>query len=347
MNGDNNAANAGSKRLPLVIGLAAGILAAIVAGAVIDSTFPRTSFGLDIIHPPQAVTVIIPSGVDQVNNELGFTPQNIRVFLGINNTVVWVNENNSPERLVAQDEKLLGGFGKARNLIPPSGGTFAFTFTDVGIFEYSSDIHPWLNGSVVVQNPEKSNIQLANSASTIYPEVTVLREKMEVLDGVRLTQLAASSQSESIQRTTEGYGKTMSRYDQAELILSHGIAPGNDDIAAVTVTNIGTSRMYIVSLLITGATERGLAPVVVHAIDDDYSPEVWGNIQKPAVTEPMLLNPGESVTAYITGKWNIAATGNEPITTFSVGAGYTYDPTVTEYKEGNNWSISITDVVLP
>ena len=347
MNEDANSAHVISKRLPLVIGVGAGILAAIFTGIIINTTFPRTSFGLDIIHPPQAVTVIIPAGAEQLDNELNFMPTEIRVILGVNNTVVWVNENSTPDRLVAEDEKTQGGFGKTKNLIPPSGGTFAFTFTDVGVFKYFSDINPWLTGSVVVRNAEKSNIELVNSVSAVYPEVTVLREKIEVLDGVHLAQVTATSQSDSIQRTAAGFGKTVSRHDQAELILSHTRNSDDSEVVAVTVTNTGAMQMYVVSLLITGATDGGLAPVVVHAIDDDYSPQVWGDIQKPAVIEPMQLGPGESVTAYITGKWNIAAAGNEPITTFSVGAGYTYDPTVTEYKEGNNWSISITDVMLP
>jgi len=143
----------------------------------------------------------------------------------------------------------------------------------------------------------------------------------------------------------DGTPKSVFNDGQSELALLHGVNSAGQDIIAATLTNTGTSKIYVASLLITGATSNGIGPLSAYAIDDDYSPAVWGNIQKPAVTEPILLNPGESVTAHISGKWNIA--GNEPITTFSAGAGYTYDNTITEYKEGNNWSISISDINLP
>jgi len=208
-----------------------------------------------------------------------------------------------------------------------------------------------LAGIVLTQQQEAQGQQslamIANSLEPVYPQVAVAKEKISSLEGAALTELAKATESDTVLKDAEGTSKSLVKAGQAELTLLRGANAGGQDIIAATLTNTGTSDIYVASLLITGAAMNGISPLSAYAIDDDYSPEVWVNIQKPAVTEPMLLNPGESVTAHITGKWNIAGLGDEPITTFSAGAGYTYDPTVTEYKEGNNWSISISDVVLP
>jgi hypothetical protein len=189
--------------------------------------------------------------------------------------------------------------------------------------------------------------QIANSLKPIYPQVGVAKEKISSLEGTAVTELAKTSTSETIEKTADGTPKSVFKDGQSELALLHGVDSAGRDIIVATLTNTGTSKIYVASFLIAGATNSGLQPLSAYAIDDDYSPAVWGSIQKPAVTEPVMVNPGESVTAYISGKWNVAAAGNAPITTFSVGAGYTYDTTVTEYKEGNNWSISITEFDLP
>jgi len=331
---------------PIIAALVAGVSVAVLAGIGINSTLPRNTFELDVIHPPQSVTVTIPAGASLPDGNITFTPKEITVFLGVNNTVVWVNENINPERVVGEDENMAGGFGKIRTLIEPEGGTFAFTFTEQGTYNYFSDIHPWLRGTVIVQKMERSLSQLANSLSPIYPHVTVVNEKIETAEGVALIQVGRTTRSESIERTPEG-GRSIYNDGQAELILLHGTTSEGQDIVAATLTNTGTSKFNVGSLLMEGGTTTGVAPLTAYAIDDDYSAAVWGDIQKPSITEAVLLNPGESVSAYIVGKWNVAAAANEPITNFSVGAGYTYDTTVTEYKAGNDWSISITNFSLP
>ena len=128
----------------IIAALVAGVSVAIVAGIVINSTLPRNTFALDVIHPPQSVTVTIPAGASLADNKVNFTPKDVTVALGVNNTVVWVNENSNPERVIGADESMPGGFGRIKTLIEPEGGTFAFTFTEEGTYNYLSDIHPWL-----------------------------------------------------------------------------------------------------------------------------------------------------------------------------------------------------------
>jgi plastocyanin len=140
---------------PIIAALVAGVSVAVIAGIIINTTLPRNTFGLDVIHPPQSVTVTIPSGASIPDGNVTFMPKDVTVVLGVNNTVVWINENINPERLIGEDENMPGGFGKIKGLIEPNGGTFAFTFTEEGTYNYQSHIHPWLRGTVTVEKAEK------------------------------------------------------------------------------------------------------------------------------------------------------------------------------------------------
>ncbi|AFU59650.1 blue (type 1) copper domain-containing protein [Candidatus Nitrososphaera gargensis Ga9.2] len=144
-----------SRRRAIIAALVAGVSVAVFTGIIINTTLPRNTFALDVIHPPQSVTVTIPAGASLADNNVNFTPKDITVVLGVNNTVVWVNENVNPERVIGQDEDMPGGFGKIRTLIEPEGGTFAFTFTEEGTYNYLSAAHPWLQGTVTVKKADR------------------------------------------------------------------------------------------------------------------------------------------------------------------------------------------------
>jgi len=147
MTGDNNKR---SKRLPIVAAILTGVVLAVTVGITINSTVPRNTFASDILNPPQSVTVTIPTNASISDADPSFSPKEVTVVLGVNNTVVWINESNSPERIMGQDVDAPGDFGKIRSLIEP-GGTWAFTFTEEGTYDYFSDIHPWLQGTVIVK----------------------------------------------------------------------------------------------------------------------------------------------------------------------------------------------------
>lgn len=138
-----------SKKVPIIAAIVTGVSLAIVAGLTINSTVPRNTFAPDILHPPQSVTVVIPANASLSDANPAFSPKEIAVVLGVNNTVVWINQSSSPERVVGEDANAQDDFGKIRSLIEP-GGTWAFTFTEEGTYGYLSDIHPWLKGTVIV-----------------------------------------------------------------------------------------------------------------------------------------------------------------------------------------------------
>ncbi len=102
------------------------------------------------------------------------------------------------------------------------------------------------------------------------------------------------------------------------------------DIISTTITNTGKQRFYLVGLLIqeeqqfqkTGA--GGIQNLDAYLVNVGYSPEVWDKIPKPPVTEPVALNPGESFSGHMIGKW-IEDVTQKPINSFSIGASYVYN----------------------
>jgi len=72
-----------------------------------------------------------------------YSPQQIRVVLGVNATVTWLSRSISYDTVTARG----GTFGSGA--IPP-GGAFTYTFTAPGVYEYYCQYHPWMTGTVTV-----------------------------------------------------------------------------------------------------------------------------------------------------------------------------------------------------
>jgi plastocyanin len=62
-------------------------------------------------------------------------------------TVTWVNEDDIPHTIVADDKKTF------RSKVLDSGDRFSFTFASPGTYGYFCSIHPHMTGKVVVKTP--------------------------------------------------------------------------------------------------------------------------------------------------------------------------------------------------
>jgi plastocyanin len=97
--------------------------------------------------PPQSSTIItvsVDAGSGLNVNLPGYTPTNITVVIGVNNTVKWVNNDNMAHTVTATD----GNFDSG-NLNP--GATYVHTFTSPGVYTYLCSYHNWMRGTVTVQ----------------------------------------------------------------------------------------------------------------------------------------------------------------------------------------------------
>jgi plastocyanin len=93
-------------------------------------------------QPQGKVVVLNPKG-SGTNPNLTFEPQVVKVKINVNNTVVWVNEDDVTHAVVARD----GSFNFPS--INP-GQSVSFTFTRPGRYDYYCNLHPWMTGTVVV-----------------------------------------------------------------------------------------------------------------------------------------------------------------------------------------------------
>jgi len=73
-----------------------------------------------------------------------YSPDPVTVVIGVNNTVMWVNNDTAPHTVTAND----GSFDSG-NMAPT--GTFTFTFTTPGTYHYHCIYHPWMVATVIVK----------------------------------------------------------------------------------------------------------------------------------------------------------------------------------------------------
>ena len=94
-------------------------------------------------RPISIVHVTIDAGSGSNPNLPGYSPVNITILVGENNTVTWVNEDTMPHTVTAFD----GSFDSG-NLDP--GQSFTYTFGKPGTYPYTCVYHHWMHGQVTV-----------------------------------------------------------------------------------------------------------------------------------------------------------------------------------------------------
>lgn len=143
-----------SASLPAVASRTAAVMAGLAAGVALIAAFSvlgtSTSFQTRYAHKDVSF-VIIPAGSSDQNSRKNFEPALITVVIGQNNTVKWVNKDDVPSAVRANDKSDPDFFDASHNstVLTPNA-TFEFKFTKPGRFDYHSEPYPWLHGTVVV-----------------------------------------------------------------------------------------------------------------------------------------------------------------------------------------------------
>jgi len=102
------------------------------------------SYGGMLSGTPKQVVVIIQEGAGE-NLHLGFSPAKITIVIGVNNTVVWKNEDSDWHTAHSNIPEFNSG------MIAP-GASFTHVFERTGTFPYHCDPHPWMTGLVIVES---------------------------------------------------------------------------------------------------------------------------------------------------------------------------------------------------
>ncbi|MGH9919874.1 MAG: multicopper oxidase domain-containing protein [Nitrososphaerales archaeon] len=112
-----------------------------VAGGNTSSTTTSSS---TVAPAPHSVQVSIPPGSELNTAGPGYSPATITVVIGVNNTVVWTNDDTAPHTVTAVNKAFDSGDLN-------QGDTFTYTFTTPGTYQYGCDYHPWMHGTVIVK----------------------------------------------------------------------------------------------------------------------------------------------------------------------------------------------------
>jgi plastocyanin len=93
------------------------------------------------------VMVSIPQGSGLQSGAPGYTPDTVTVVIGVNNTVEWTNNENETIHTVTS----VSGNGSLNSGNINPGGTYMYTFTTPGTYNYMCTYHSWMTGVVVVK----------------------------------------------------------------------------------------------------------------------------------------------------------------------------------------------------
>ncbi|HKW05763.1 MAG TPA: plastocyanin/azurin family copper-binding protein [Nitrososphaerales archaeon] len=111
------------------------------AGASCNSTTSTVPVG-NIVH------ISITSGAVNPSGAPGYSPDNVTLVIGQNNTVTWQN-NDSAHHTVTTNSAPSGASFSSGDI--SAGDCFTHTFTTPGTYEYYCTYHSWMKGIIVVE----------------------------------------------------------------------------------------------------------------------------------------------------------------------------------------------------
>jgi plastocyanin len=132
---------------PSPIFIAFIVLVAIAIPVLIIATL---AFGLTSSGPPKSVglTINIPPGVGANQSET-FEPATVTVVVGVNNTILWTQNDISPHTVTSL--QVPGGVGTFDSGPLNKGQEFSVTLTVPGTYLYLCSYHSWMKGTIVVK----------------------------------------------------------------------------------------------------------------------------------------------------------------------------------------------------
>jgi plastocyanin len=93
----------------------------------------------------KAVTVsMVPGSGSNTSIGKAYSPDPVTVVIGVNSTIEWVNNDNAPHTVTANDASFESG-----NVA--QGQSFTFTFSKPGTYQYHCIYHPWMTATVIVK----------------------------------------------------------------------------------------------------------------------------------------------------------------------------------------------------
>ncbi len=102
-----------------------------------------TALSLSVRTNVGEVVIVIPKAVSHMPYSMNFYPSTVRVVLGVNSTVRWINLDDHMHTVTSSDWSFHSG---ELNLYD----SFTYSFRSPGEYVYLCLPHPWMQGVVLV-----------------------------------------------------------------------------------------------------------------------------------------------------------------------------------------------------
>jgi plastocyanin len=117
-----------------------------VQTVTVTSTTPGFKTGLFF----NTTLIVIPKGIARNQSE-NYVPASVKVVMGVNNSVTWINQDNLSQHTVVTTVVPSGG--SQVDLILGTNETYTVKFTVPGVYHYYCMWHPdWMKGTITVLN---------------------------------------------------------------------------------------------------------------------------------------------------------------------------------------------------
>lgn len=105
----------------------------------------------EILEPVGKTEIQMIKGSDSPEQKDNFIPKLVSVQLGVDNLVVWTNNDQTPHTVTPDHrttDSYSGDFGS--NGVVKPGTTYQFLFTEDHVIEYHCEPHPWMKGKLEI-----------------------------------------------------------------------------------------------------------------------------------------------------------------------------------------------------
>ncbi len=104
-----------------------------------------------ILHPVKETIIEIILGSAQPNQQDNFVPKLVNIQLGIDNDLIWVNNDDVAHTVTPDhraEDSYSGEFGSPGVVL--AGESYEFLFTEDHEINYHCEPHPWMTGIIIV-----------------------------------------------------------------------------------------------------------------------------------------------------------------------------------------------------
>lgn len=135
--------------IAIIVGLSVGL--AYYQMFYLPESLAKPSVSHEILEPVESVSISMIPGSADPNQQDNFIPKLVNIQLGIDNHIIWINEDDvahtvTPDHNMA--DSYSGPFGSSGVVMP--GESYEFLFTEPHDVAYHCDPHPWMTGTLIV-----------------------------------------------------------------------------------------------------------------------------------------------------------------------------------------------------